>query len=222
MEIRSFSDQEALRDLQALVFSMMDAEDHRDFSERLMAAQSGGRNAAAEIQDAVIASDRFKDLVRHDGWVSMAADSLNIDPDQVKIVFPHFRVHLPDTFKEDKTKMLLPWHQELDYWLPKGDCSIESIVLSTYLHDTAPENGALVLSAEAETEPMPHASRYMDEENKRFFRVECPEPEKIIYGETCFGDTVVFDFLRRHRSGYNSSNLVRLTFLLRASDRRLI
>ena len=36
--------------------------------------------------------------------------------------------------------------------------------------------------------------------------------------ETNFGEVVAFDFLRPHRSGLNSSSLVRVTFLLRATS----
>ncbi|MTI43561.1 hypothetical protein JM93_01850 [Roseibium hamelinense] len=124
-------------------------------------------------------------------------------------MLPH---RLVDTFP-----VFAPWHQEAGYYLPKGNCCPQSVVLSTYLHDCDQSGGALEVATETEPDVLDHDQRYMDPVSKRFMRVEVGAPEATRFAETRFGETVIFDFLRRHRSGVNSKDTVRITFLLRAS-----
>lgn len=222
MRIAKFESPGKLAEFRDFVFGLAGTSTHMEFSQALCDAHTGGKNLAADIQDRALNSSEFEALVRDDEWLTLASENLGIEKSYTKIVFPHFRVDLPDQFKSDSQKMLLPWHQEAAYYLPKGDCTTQSIVLSTILHDAAEKNGALLVAEEAEQDFHEHESRFVDSQKKRFFRVECTPPKSSTVAETKFGETVVFDFLAKHRSGNNTSPLVRLTFLLRASDTRLI
>ncbi len=165
-----------------------------------------------------MASDEFQDFCSDPSWKVMAADALNAPEDEVIIVFPHLRLDLPRYFSEDETKMSLPWHQEAGYYLPKGSCSPKSIVISTYLHDCNRTCGALELGSEDCDGLEWHNSSYMDEEGKRFKRVECSAPKHSKFKETRYGESVIFDFLIPHRSGRNETNdAVRSTLIVRAS-----
>jgi len=206
-----------LRSFQEFVFGLAGAGSHAEFSSTLCSAHSKGENLAAKLQDEILASQEFRALIEDTIWKEISAEAFGCAPEDVSIILPNLRIDLPDRFREDSTRMLLPWHQEAEYFLSEGNCSPASIVLSTCLHDAAAQNGALVVAAETETSLLKHGSEYKDPENKRFLRLTVGEPGKFLPAETTFGQTVVFDFMRRHRSGNNTSDLVRITFLLRAS-----
>ena len=114
--------------------------------------------------------------------------------------------------------MSLPWHQEATYFLRKANCSPKSIVLSTYLHDCKMNNGAIAIGTDKTNDLIYHDEKYIDNINKRFYRLSCEEPKNYKIVETRFGETILFDFLTPHRSGLNTSKNTRLTFLLRASS----
>tara|TARA_B100000674_G_C37755536_1_gene875413 strand:- start:17 stop:688 length:672 start_codon:yes stop_codon:yes gene_type:complete len=211
-----------LEEYRNFVFSLAGVSNHQDFSKALISAHEKGNNLTAGIQDEAMKSKLFHELAKELSWKKMAAEYLNVNPKHLNIIFPHFRLDLPDRFKNDSNKLLLPWHQEAEYYLKFNNCSKESIVISTVLHDISESGGALVVAKNSEEQLLNHQEEYMDPIKKRFFRVECSPPDDYVITETKFGESVVFDFLTKHKSGYNKSDLVRLTFIVRVSDTRLI
>ena len=143
---------------------------------------------------------------------------MDVDLNDIEIVFPFFRVDLPQQFVDQEKKMSLPWHQELGYYLTKGGCTPDSIVMSIPLHNCSNKEGALHIACDTQEEVIKHKSVFMDKAREKHLRFQCSEPEEFIIAETEFGQVVAFDFKRSHRSGTNSSNLVRLTLLLRATS----
>lgn len=99
-------------------------------------------------------------LVSDPMWKPMAASAFGCGAEEVSIILPNLRIDMPDRFREDATRMLLPWRQEAEYFLADGNCAPSSLVLSTYLHDAAAENGVLVVACETETELLKHGSEY--------------------------------------------------------------
>lgn len=142
-----------------------------EFSGKLIAAHESGENLAARVQDELVKSTHFSDLVNHDVWKELAADAYGCSVSDILVVFPHLRIDLPTRFKADEKKMSLPWHQEAGYYLERGNCSPDSIVMSTYLHDCSTEQGALVVASKTEKEALHHDREFMDPQNKRFMRV---------------------------------------------------
>jgi len=138
--------------------------------------------------------------------------------EDIKIISPFFRIDLPSKFETDHKKISLPWHQEAGYYLKNGNCTPNSIVLSTYLHKCKKSEGAIEISIDPSVELYKHSSKFLDNYKKKFLRVTCPTPKNYISVETNFGEVVIFDFLRPHRSGLNKSSLVRLTYLKRATS----
>lgn len=220
LNISKVPNQADLAEFTRFVLKQLDASSIEEFSAKLIAAHQNGDNLTAEIQDKIIASNEFAQFVDHPMWTELAADAFDCQPEDILIAFPHLRIDLPNYFKKDEVKMSLPWHQEAGYYLSKGNCCPQSVVLSTYLHDCDQSGGALEVAPNTEADVLDHDQRYMDPVSKRFMRVEVPAPETTKYAETRFGETVIFDFLRRHRSGVNSKDTVRITFLLRASRRK--
>ena len=74
------------------------------------------------------------------------------------------------------------------------------------------------ISLDKHSQFVDRSENFIDPKKQRFFRLTCPDPKKYISAESSFGEVVLFDFLRPHRSGLNSSSLVRVTFLLRATS----
>ena len=204
------------------IFSIIETKSHEEFSKKLINSYQKENNLTAQVQDEVLSSSEYKLIIQDDEWIKIASDYLNIDKSYVKMVFPFFRLDMPDNIKNESNKMLLPWHQEAEYYLPQGKCTNQSIVISTMLHDVNENQGSLHLSDTNEEKLVEHSSKYMDPDNKRFFRVQCEPPKKYSVLETKVGESIVFEFLRKHRSGNNFSDLVRMTLLIRASDKRLI
>lgn len=220
LSIAPLPDLDALKTFTAFVLRQAGSSDLLEFSGVLAGAHDAGDNMAARIQDRVLQAEQFAVMAGHPMWKDMAASAYGCGADEILLAFPHFRVDLPSRFSDDAKKISLPWHQEAGYYLEKGNCSPSSIVISTNLHDCSAENGALLVASETEAAPLSHSRRLMDPVNRRFLRVEIEEPEHFTCSETRFGEAVVFDFLRPHRSGVNSSDLVRLTFLIRAGKAR--
>jgi hypothetical protein len=210
--------EEDLKIFQNYVFKRIGAENHKDFSRKLISKQVAENNLAAKLQDEILNSDEFKSFCNHNGWKKLAANLLKKPTDDVIIVYPHFRIDLPLKFKDDHQKMSLPWHQEAGYYLKLGKCSPKSIVLSTYIHDCLKENGAVAIGRGEVTDLVDHDEDFLDKSEQRFYRVTCEEPSKYENIETVLGEAIAFDFLIPHRSGLNVSQDVRLTFLLRASS----
>ena len=210
---------EPLTKFQKFCFGLLDTKSHYDFSLKVTGEQQSDIQFVAELQDTIMNSVKFSELARDESFKKLAARLMNVPTEDIKIVFPHFRIDLPQSFSDDESKMSLPWHQEAGYYLAKGDCTPDSIVLSTYLHDCKKNNGAIFVGSEVEPNLAEHITRYMSPDQKRFYRVECPEPKMFEVIESEFGEVVAFDFKRPHRSGINTSSLVRLTFLLRATSK---
>ncbi|MEP3427580.1 MAG: phytanoyl-CoA dioxygenase family protein [Roseibium sp.] len=220
LKIMTVPNKQALVEFSEFVFAQADAKNLDEFSDNLIDAHDKGTNLTAEVQDKILQTNQFAKLVNHPMWKEMAADVFQCKKNDILIAFPHLRIDLPNYFKDDQLKMSLPWHQEAGYYLQKGDCCPGSVVLSTYIHDCDQSGGALQVASETETSVLDHDNRYMDPNSKKFLRVEVPCPEVTEFVETSFGETAVFDFLLRHRSGINSRDTVRITFLLRASRRK--
>jgi hypothetical protein len=204
---------------QKFVFQQLNTNNIVDFSNSLNSKQGKKSNIAAKIQDDVMNSSEFNLLSSHIGWKKLAAKKMGTKVEDIEIVFPHFRLDLPIKFSKDHQKMSLPWHQEAAYYLRKGNCSPKSIVMSTYLHDCNQKNGAIAIGIDNNSDLINHDEKYIDNLNKRFFRVSCEEPREYQIIETILGQTIIFDFLTPHRSGINNSQNTRLTFLLRASSK---
>lgn len=209
----------SLNKFQKFCFGLLDTKSHYDFSLKVTSEQQANSSFVAELQDTILNSVEYSELTRDESFITLAARLMNVPTEDIKIVYPHLRIDLPQSFSDDESKMSLPWHQEAGYYLARGDCTPDSIVLSTYLHDCKKDNGAIFVASEVEPNLAEHTSRYMSPDQKRFYRVECPEPKMFEVVESEFGEVVAFDFKRPHRSGINTSSLVRLTFLLRATSK---
>tara|TARA_B100000787_G_scaffold167350_1_gene153967 strand:+ start:557 stop:1291 length:735 start_codon:yes stop_codon:yes gene_type:complete len=207
-----------LTQLQSLIFGLLDCTTHIEFSDKLCKLHEKNPNIAGELQDKVINSKLFLQLINDGSYKKLAAKILKTSVDDVKIIFPFFRIDLPSKFRKDHEKMSLPWHQEAGYYLEKGNCTPRSIVMSTYLHECKTKEGALEVSSDPHVEFINHSTKFKDDFNKKFLRVTCPAPKNFISVETKFGKVISFDFLRPHRSGLNQSSLVRLTCLLRVTS----
>ena len=215
--IVQFPDREGLNSFRDSVFQSVGAADHGQFSAILIEAHESGKNLTAEVQDKIMSSADFMNFAKAPAWKTMTAKCLDVPEDEVITVFPHLRLDLPSSFSDDQSKMSLPWHQEAGYYLAKGCCSPKSVVISTYLHDCCRVCGALEIGADEYADLEPHDSSYMNEEQKRFKRVQCRAPERSEFKETSYGDSVIFDFLVPHRSGRNETTVtVRITMLVRA------
>ena len=208
-----------LSELQSYVFGLMGSDSHVAFSAELTKRQEKDSLTAAQLQDKISSSSEFSALVNNEAWRELSAELLCTEKEDIDIVFPHFRIDLPARFLSDKKKMSLPWHQEAGYYLEKGGCTPNSIVLSTHLHSCDSEGGAIWIGKDSCDSLLEHQKQFMDEDSSRFLRVTCSAPEAFIKAESKFGETIAFDFMRPHRSGINNSSLVRLTFLLRATSR---
>lgn len=219
LKIVKLEDFEALKAFQSFCFSLVKAKSHEDFSQKVIAKQKVDRSYAGYLQDKIRDSQEFINITSNIAFYRLAADLMDIELDDVKIVYPHFRIDLPKFFADQDEKMSLPWHQEGAYYLPKGDCTPCSIVLSTTIHDCNYENGSLWVGENTQSNLIKHEGYFKDERQNKFYRVACPQPKKYIVTETKFGEVVSFDFMRPHRSGINDSDLVRLTLLIRASSK---
>ena len=209
---------DSLTQLQSYIFGLLDCVTHNEFSEKLCKLHEKNPKITGELQDKVMNSKLFLKLIDENSYKKLAAKILKTSVDDIKIVFPFFRIDLPSRFHKDQKKISLPWHQEAGYYLEKGNCTPRSIVMSTYLHDCNKEEGALEVSTDSHDEFFDHSTKFMDEANKRFLRVTCPTPKNCIPLESEFGKVIIFDFLRPHRSGLNQSSLARLTYLHRATS----
>ena len=207
-----------LESFRRYIFNLVDTDNLSRFSQKIFAMHDQNDRFVGQLQDEIMSSPKFQDVCNHKYWTLLSSRLLNTDLNDVNIVFPHFRIDLPSRYKKDELKMSLPWHQEAGYYLKKGHCSPESIVLSTYLHDCTADHGALHVGIDHDRVLQSHDENFMDKKNQRHLRVTCREPTRYEVVESNFGQTVTFDFLRPHRSGKNTSKLVRLTLLLRASS----
>ena len=201
------------------IFGLVSSTTHEDFSSKVSREHLNNPKFTGNLQDSIIHSWQFTDLVNNPAWRVIASVYLKSVPEDVLIVFPFFRIDLPSSFTDDEQKMSLSWHQEAAYFLHRGSCTTSSIVLSTYLHDCDSCGGGLLLSRKSLPGLIEHSDFFLDEVNQRFRRFNCVQPQDYFQAESRFGETLVFDFLRPHRSGVNHSPLVRLTLLLRATSR---
>ena len=209
----------SITNFQKFCFKLLDAKSHVDFSQKLINEQKSKSFFVSDLQDMILNSSEFSEFVSDESFKALAASLMEVDVEDIKIVFPHFRIDLPNSFSDDEAKMSLPWHQEAGYYLSKGDCTPDSIVLSTYLHDCNKECGAIMVGTETDYGLSDHTGVYLSPDEQRFYRVVCSEPNMSEVVESKFGEVVAFDFKRPHRSGINTSRLVRLTFLLRATSK---
>ena len=216
--IKDLNPNKNLIQLQSFIFSLLDCKTHSEFSNKLCKLHNKNPKIAGELQDKIMNSRLFLQLTDDESYNKLAANILKTSIDDVKIIFPFFRIDLPSKFNLDLEKMSLPWHQEAGYYLEKGNCTPRSIVMSTYLHDCKTKEGALEVSIDPQNEFIDHSTKFMDKLNKKFLRVTCPAPKNFTSVETKFGKVISFDFLRPHRSGLNQSSLVRLTYLIRATS----
>jgi len=134
---------------------------------------------------------------------------------------PNFRADLPDRFAEEKRKFALPWHQEGAYYKTKASQS-QSLVLHISLFDCSAEHGALELKEGSHLKQyLAHNEYFADETAKKHFRVELNDADleglKTVPLVSKAGDIGVIDFRTFHRSGQNTSDQVRYTFLIRVS-----
>ena len=219
LEIVKLDDLTPLQDFQKFCFSLLGATTHMEFSENVQNLQVQDKRFVGNLQNKILASSEFSEITKNSALRSLAAKLMDVELQDIKIIFPFFRIDLPKEFKEDEKKISLPWHQDAGYYLAKGDCTPDSIVMSIALHDCDKENGAINIGCDLQEEVLQHESFYMDKNQKKHLRVECAEPKESMIAETKFGEVVAFDFKRPHRSGTNRSNLVRLTLLLRASSK---
>ena len=207
-----------LLELQSFVFGLIDTDNHKEFSSKLCNLHEKNSKITGEIQDKVINSKLFLKLSNDDSYKKLAVSILKTSIEDIKIISPFFRIDLPSKFESDHKRISLPWHQEAGYYLKNGNCTPNSIVLSTYLHTCKKSEGAIEISIDPRVELYNHSSKFLDNYKKKFLRVTCPTPKNYISVETNFGEVVIFDFLRPHRSGLNKSSLVRLTYLKRATS----
>lgn len=215
VELQSFT---SLHDFQRFCFSLVGAVNHEEFSENVRKLQAKDERFAANLQDEILAAPEFSEITGDPAMRLLAAELMDIEPDDIEIVMPFFRVDLPQQFADQEKKMSLPWHQEFGYYSTEHGCTPDSIVMSIALHDCSSEEGALHIARDTQSEVIQHQSVYMNQAEKRHLRVRCPEPAEYAIAETQFGQVVAFDFKRPHRSGVNNSHLVRLTLLLRATS----
>ncbi len=216
--IKKLDDIRPIEDFQSFVFSLLKTNSHSAFSQELIKRHESDQSSAGRLQDEISNSQEFKKLVNDKRFISFAAELMSISEDDVMIVYPHFRIDLPSRFAADKKKISLPWHQEAGYYIDKGDCTPDSIVMSMYLHDCEEHEGALHMSSSAHSRLLEHSKKFMDPDREKFLRAECEEPEDYVVAESELGQVVAFDFKRPHRSGVNNSPKVRLTLLLRATS----
>ena len=152
---------------------------------------------------------------------NVAKTYLNLETARdVLFAYPNFRADLPDRY-EDQKKYSLPWHQEAAYYKTKASES-RSVVLHCTLFDCFAGSGALEVKAKSHKETLlEHKEYYMDESQKKHFRVELPDSAvkklETMPLETRAGDVGLIDFKTFHRSGENTSDTVRYTFLIRAT-----
>ncbi|SDU24890.1 hypothetical protein [Stappia sp. ES.058] len=204
----------------AFLFEATGTTSHETFSQKLIADRSAGGTLAAGTQDRFTGSALFAELVAGEALRRFAARLVECPPERVLLAFPHLRIDLPSEFQADEKRLNLPWHQEADYYLPKGDCSTKSLVISTPLFDCARHDGALVAGAFSHAQGQEtHAMVFMDPQNNRHKRVICTPPESETVLETVRGQSQVISFLTKHKSGVNTGSFVRCTFLVRVSDR---
>ena len=68
--------------------------------------QRNDPTTAGKLQDDVMKSEDFQKIVNHDSFLKLAASSLKTTEDDVKMVFPFFRIDLPAEFIEDKKSFI--------------------------------------------------------------------------------------------------------------------
>ena len=218
LKIVKLYDLTPLSRFQKFCFNLTDSATHEDFSKKVISKQMQDDQYTGGLQDKILNSSEFLELTKDPGIRFLAAELMGVALKDIKIVFPFFRIDLPQKFVDQKKKMSLPWHQEAGYYLAKGDCTPDSMVMSIALHDCKNEQGALNVACDTEKNLVQHNNFFMDEDQKKHLRFECANPEEFIIAETEFGEVVAFDFKRLHRSGTNKSNFVRLTLLLRVTS----
>jgi hypothetical protein len=211
----------AIRQSLGFLYAHTGTHDRASLSRALIDDREAGGQLAAETQDAFVASDVFAEIVASAPMRGFAADLVGCREADLVTAFPHLRIDLPTRFSADEKRLNLPWHQEADYYLPKGDCSTKSLVISTPLFDCKASDGALVVGPGSHLEGYePHSTVFMDEARQRHKRVICTPPAEEVVAETVQGESQVITFLLKHRSGVNEGPFVRCTMLLRVGARQ--
>ena len=121
---------------------------------------------------------------------------------------PEVRTDMPG----DEQYMQL-WHQDWRY----GQGSLNAVTIWVPLHKVGVENGAIEVIPKThllgylETEELSNPRRFLIVDARLKNLLSCPV-------ELEFGESVVFSQMLVHRSGYNRTNLPRLTVQLRFVD----
>ena len=118
-EIIELENTQALLDFQKFCFGLLSCSSHEDFSKTLIKKHTGDANFTGFLQDQIMNSIEFFELTQNDIFRNLAAIQMGVPKEDIKIVFPHFRIDLPSMFANDGSKMSLPWHQEAGYYLHK-------------------------------------------------------------------------------------------------------
>ena len=205
---------------QQFLFDQVACYSEQQFSKKLIDERKQNSKLPALVADNFMNSSEFAKIMSSESVVEFSASLLKCATKDVVIAFPHFRLDLPTHFTEDQVRLNLPWHQEAGYFLEKGNCSVNSLVVSTPVFNCTESDGALVVGPFSHTDGLAeHKSVFMDQTNKRHKRVICSAPKTYEVLETLEGQSQVITFLTKHRSGINKNSGVRCTLLFRISDK---
>jgi len=121
---------------------------------------------------------------------------------------PEVRTDMP---KDEQYRQ--PWHQDWRY----GQGSLNAVTIWVSLHKVGVENGTI------EVIPRTHLMGYLETEElsnpRRFLIIDSRLKDLPHFPvELEFGESIVFSQMLVHRSGYNQTNLPRLTVQLRFVD----
>jgi hypothetical protein len=175
----------------------------------------------SNLVDKFLASDIFTSAIHSPLLKITSADLLECSKEHVVISHPFFRLDMPQEFKEDEARLLLPWHQEYGYYQSLGNCSPNSLVISIPLFECRKINGCLIAGPKSYLAGLlPHQEFYFNPEKKKHYRVRCDGPKQFVACETNFGEAQVIHFLTVHKSGVNASNLARCVLLARISNKK--
>ena len=168
--------------------------------------------------DDYMASDTFLSFAFGSTIRKVAANIFDCIDEQIIISFRFFRLDLPNNFKKDEERLLLPWHQEYSYFKPLKNCSPNSIVLTIPFYDCKKDNGCLIIGKKSHLDGLKRHNKFViDKKNNKHIRTKCSPPKDIDYLETSFGDGQLIHFMTKHASGTNKSKIARGSLLVRLS-----
>ena len=143
-------------------------------------------------------------------------------PEDIGVSNFFVRVDLPGQDEESVRKFSLPWHQDGGYY-PRNSCPKTSLVMWFPLFDCNKEDGCLEACLKSHTDgPVHHDEYFILPEEKKHWRVEVPNQitntfEKG-YAQCPRGSANLFHMSLIHRSGFNASDRIRYSFIIRASN----